>query len=57
VVAYLPSERVAVVVFTTDGPGARDSVRYDQAMVNRIGALLAPKQAPNLTFCLDPPCG
>jgi hypothetical protein len=37
--------------------GARDSVRYDQAMVNRIGALLAPKQAPNLTFCLDPPCG
>lgn len=56
VVGYLPSKDVAVVVFTTDGPGAKPPVRYDQAIANRIGELLAPKGGPDLAFCLDPPC-
>ena len=56
VVAYLPAKDIAVVIDTTIGPGAKEPVRYDQGIFNRIGELLAPKQAPDLTFCLDPPC-
>jgi D-alanyl-D-alanine carboxypeptidase len=56
VVGYLPSERAAVVVFVTGGPGAREAVRYDQGIANRIGKLFGPNASPNLVFCLDPPC-
>jgi len=56
VLTYLPSKDIAIAVVTTGGPRAKDAVRYDQAIVNRIGELLAPKQAPGLPFCLDPPC-
>ncbi len=55
-VSHLPSREITVVVATTDGPGAREAVRYDAAIQNRIGELLAPEQPPDFLFCLDPPC-
>jgi hypothetical protein len=57
VVTYLPSKEIAIVLVTTRGSGAKETVRYDQGIVNRIAGLLAPMQPPNLVFCLDPPCG
>ena len=54
--AYLPAKGIAIVVFSTDGPAAKPSVRYDADILNRIAAIVAPKQPPNQPFCLDPPC-
>ena len=56
VVSYLPSKRIAVVVFTTQGLRAKPSVAYASAIYNRIGALLAPNQRPSLPVCPRPPC-
>jgi len=56
VVSYLPSKRIAVVVFTTQGPKANPSVAYASAIYNRIGTLLAPMRPPNLPVCPRPPC-
>ena len=53
---YLPSKGIAIVVFSTDGPAAKPSVRYDADIFNRIAAIVAPDQPPNQPFCLDPPC-
>lgn len=56
VVSYLPSKRIAVVVFTTQGLRGNPTVAYASAVYNRIGALLAPNEPPNLTVCPRPPC-
>jgi D-alanyl-D-alanine carboxypeptidase len=56
VVGYLPSKRIAIVVFTTQGPKGKPSVAYASAVFNRIGALLTPKQPPHLAVCPRPPC-
>ena len=56
VVSYLPSKKIAVVVFTTQKPKAKPSVAYASAIYNRIGALLAPKRPPSLPVCPRPPC-
>jgi D-alanyl-D-alanine carboxypeptidase len=56
VLAYLPSKQVALVVLTTDGPRGKLGARYDEAIANRIGRLIVPKQGPDLPFCLSPPC-
>jgi D-alanyl-D-alanine carboxypeptidase len=56
VVSYLPSKKIAVVVFTTQGLEGKPSVAYASAVYNRIAALLAPNQPPNLPVCPRPPC-
>jgi D-alanyl-D-alanine carboxypeptidase len=56
VVSYLPAKRTAVVVFVTQGPKGKPSVAYASAIYNRLGALLAPEQRPNLPVCPRPPC-
>jgi CubicO group peptidase (beta-lactamase class C family) len=56
VVSYLPSKRIAVVVFTTQGLRGKPSVAYASAVYNRIGALLVPKRPPNIPVCPRPPC-
>ena len=47
VVSYLPAKRVAVVVFTTQGPRGKPSSAYASAIYDGIGRLLAPKQPPS----------
>jgi D-alanyl-D-alanine carboxypeptidase len=56
VVSYLPSKRIAVVVFTTKTQKAKLSVAYASAIYNRIGRLLAPNQPPSAQVCPRPPC-
>jgi D-alanyl-D-alanine carboxypeptidase len=56
VVSYLPSKRIAVVVFTTQGPKGKPPVAYASAIYNRLGALLAPERPPDLPVCVRPPC-
>ena len=56
VVSYLPAKRTAVVVFVTQGPNGKPSVAYASAIYNRLGALLAPEQRPNVPVCPRPPC-
>jgi hypothetical protein len=56
VVSYLPSKKIAVVVFTTQGLKGNPSEAYASAIYNRIGALLVPAQPPNLPVCPRPPC-
>jgi D-alanyl-D-alanine carboxypeptidase len=56
VVSYLPAKRVAVVVFTTQGPRGKPSSAYASAVFNGIGRLLAPKEPPSLPVCPRPPC-
>lgn len=46
--AYLPGKRIAVVVEVVDGPGGSDAKRFNHAIANRIGELVAPKRPPNL---------
>jgi D-alanyl-D-alanine carboxypeptidase len=56
VVSYLPSKKIAVVVFTTQGLKGNPSAAYASAIYNRIGALLVPAQPPSLPVCPRPPC-
>jgi D-alanyl-D-alanine carboxypeptidase len=56
IVSYLPAKRTAVVVFVTQGPKGKPSVAYASAIYNRLGALLAPEQPPNVPACPRPPC-
>ncbi len=56
VVSYLPSKKIAVVVFTTQGLRGNPSVAYASAIYNRIGALLDPAHPPSLRVCPRPPC-
>jgi D-alanyl-D-alanine carboxypeptidase len=56
VVSYLPSKRIAVVVFTTQGPKGNPLLAYASGIYNRIGRLLAPEQPPSLAVCPRPPC-
>jgi D-alanyl-D-alanine carboxypeptidase len=56
VVSYLPSKRIAVVVFTTQAQKAKPSVAYASPIYNRIGRLLAPTQPPSAQVCPRPPC-
>jgi D-alanyl-D-alanine carboxypeptidase len=56
VVSYLPSKRTAVVVFVTQGPKGKPTVAYASAIYNRLGAVLAPEQPPDLPVCPRPPC-
>jgi D-alanyl-D-alanine carboxypeptidase len=56
VVSYLPAKRIAVVVFATQGLRGNPTKSYASAVSNRIGALLAPHQRPNLPVCSRPPC-
>jgi D-alanyl-D-alanine carboxypeptidase len=56
VVSYLPAKRVAVVVFTTQGPRGKPSSAYASAVFNGIGRLLAPKEPPSIPVCPRPPC-
>jgi D-alanyl-D-alanine carboxypeptidase len=56
VVSYLPSKKIAVVVFTTQGLRGKPSVAYASAVYNRIGALLAPNRPPGLPVCPRQPC-
>jgi D-alanyl-D-alanine carboxypeptidase len=56
IVSYLPAKRTAVVVFVTQGPKGKPSVAYASAIFNRLGALLAPEQPPNVPVCPRPPC-
>ncbi len=46
-VAYLPSKRFAVVVFTTAEANAPDNVQFAPAIFNKVGAFLAPGSPPN----------
>ena len=48
VIAYLPSRKIAIVIFSSPGPKDVVGVSYAQRIFNRVGALLAPSQAPNL---------
>jgi CubicO group peptidase (beta-lactamase class C family) len=47
IVAYLPSQRIRVVVFTTTGPDTPPGVHYAGAIFNRVGEILAPSAPPN----------
>ena len=47
VIAYLPSKKIAVVIFTTPGPKDVLRVPYSQLIFNHIGPRLAPDQPPH----------
>jgi D-alanyl-D-alanine carboxypeptidase len=60
IVSYLPSRRIAVVVFTTSGPDTPPGVHYAGAIFNRVGEILAPSAAPNYpagATAVTPPAG
>ena len=46
-VAYLPTKRLAVVIFTTANANAPDNVQFAPAIFNKVGAFLAPHSPPN----------
>ena len=46
IMAYLPSQRIAIAVTTTVGPKASSDVNYSTVIFQKIGAYLAPRQAP-----------
>jgi D-alanyl-D-alanine carboxypeptidase len=46
IVSYLPSQRISLVVFTTNGPDSPPGAHYAGAIFNRVGAILAPSAAP-----------
>jgi D-alanyl-D-alanine carboxypeptidase len=48
VIAYLPSKKIAIVIFSSPGPKDVVGVSYAQRIFNRIGPLLAPDQPPHL---------
>jgi hypothetical protein len=56
VVSYLPSEKIAIVVFVTQGRKAKPALSYSNAIYNRIGKLVAPDKPPFLAVCTRPPC-
>jgi hypothetical protein len=45
-VAYLPKEKTEVVVFTTTGPDSPPGTHCAGAIVNRVGAIVAPASPP-----------
>ncbi len=45
-VTYLPSKKLAVVIFTTAKANAPQNVPFAPAIFNQVGALLAPDSAP-----------
>jgi D-alanyl-D-alanine carboxypeptidase len=47
IVAYLPKEKTAVVVFTTTGPGSPPGTHYAGAIFNRVGEIVAPASPPS----------
>lgn len=49
-VAYLPSKRLSVVIFTTANANAPDNVQFAPAIFNKVGALLAPETPPGFPF-------
>lgn len=49
VVAYLPSERITLVIFSTEGLGADPTVSASAQMVNPVADVLAPDTPPQLT--------
>jgi len=49
-VAYLPSKKLSVVIFTTADANAPDNVQFAPAIFNKVGALLAPGSPPNFPF-------
>ena len=49
-VAYLPSKKLSVVIFTTANANAPDDVQFAPAIFNKVGALLAPGSPPNFPF-------
>ena len=51
IVAYLPSEQTAIAVAATFANGGDISVHYAGIMFNRLGALVAPANAPNISTC------
>ena len=56
VAGYLPSKRIAIVVFVTQGPKANPPSAYASGIYNQLSARLAPDQAPNLPVCPRTPC-
>ena len=56
VASYLPSKRIAIVVFVTQGPKANPPSAYASGIYNQLSARLAPDQAPNLPVCPRTPC-
>ena len=56
VLSYLPSRRIAIVVFVTQGPKSNPKSAYASGIYNKISARLAPDQAPTLPVCPRPPC-
>ena len=48
VIAYLPSRKIAIVIYSSPGPKDVVGVSYAQRIFNRVGPLLAPHQPPHL---------
>ena len=48
VIAYLPSKKNAIVIYSSPGPKDVVGVSPAQRIFNRIGPLLAPQQPPHL---------
>ena len=48
IVSYLPTKKLAVVIFTTSTPESPAGVQYASAIFNRIGALLDPSAPPDI---------
>lgn len=46
IVAYLPSTRTTVVVFTTTGPHSPPGLHYAAQIFNAVGRIVAPRSAP-----------